>query len=141
MGQVSVTLNDRTYRLVCGDGEEDRLVELAGYVKSKVQQIRAEVGHAGDERLMLMAALMIADELWDALAKVEAAAGSSQPAPAEIAPLAEPEPVRRLRTLAAKLGAERDGGSSKPTDEPAVAAAQPPAMTVANAKPRRRDVA
>ena len=51
MGQVSITLNDRVYRLVCDDGEEDRLVELATYVKSKVTQLSAEVGRSGDERL------------------------------------------------------------------------------------------
>ena len=97
MGQVSVTINDRSYRLACGDGEEDRLVELATYVKSKIEQLTAEIGHAGDERLMLMAALMIADELWDAKAASDGT-GTTSARPAE------PEPVKRLRKLAAKMG-------------------------------------
>ncbi len=63
MGQVAITLNDWTYRLVCDDGEEDRLVNLAQMVKAKIDTLRADVGHVGDERLMLMAALLIADEL------------------------------------------------------------------------------
>ena len=136
MGQVSVTLNDRTYRLVCDDGEEDRLVELAGYVKSKVEQLRADVGHVGDERLMLMAALMITDELWDALAAVEANAEASVAAET----FKDAEPVRRLKTVAAKLAAERDGGLQEAAKtEIQVPPAAAPTAAVANAKSRRRD--
>lgn len=65
MGQVSVTLNSRSYRLACEDGEEERLVELATHVKERVDALTMEFGQVGDERLLLMAALLIADELWD----------------------------------------------------------------------------
>ena len=65
MGQVSVTLNSRTYRLACDDGEEERLLELATHVKQRVDQLTLEFGQVGDDRLLLMAALLIADELWD----------------------------------------------------------------------------
>jgi cell division protein ZapA len=65
MGQVSVTLNGRTYRLACEEGEEARLVELATHVKERVDQLTLEFGQVGDDRLLLMAALLIADELWD----------------------------------------------------------------------------
>ena len=65
MGQVSVTLNSRSYRLACEDGEEARLVELATHVKERVDALTTEFGQVGDERLLLMAALLIADELWD----------------------------------------------------------------------------
>ena len=129
MGQVSVTLNDRVYRLVCDDGEEDRLVELAQYLKSKVSQLTAELGHAGDERLILMAALMIADELWDARAKLEA---FSTPAPAfergaDSGNTPDPEPVRRLKNLASRMAA---GGAE---------AAEAPAKPMAG--PKKRDIA
>lgn len=65
MGQVSVTLNNRTYRLACGDGDEPRLLELSAHVKARVDQLTLEFGQVGDDRLLLMAALLIADELWD----------------------------------------------------------------------------
>lgn len=84
MGQVTVTLNGRAYRLSCGEGEEDRLLSLADHVRSKLDGLVEQFGQAGNDRLMLMAALLIADELWDAkarLAKLEAApAGKSQKA-------------------------------------------------------------
>ena len=36
MGQVSVALNGRTYRLECSEGEESHLIELAEYLGSHV---------------------------------------------------------------------------------------------------------
>jgi cell division protein ZapA len=69
VGQIAITLNDRTYRLRCGDGEEQRLLELATHVSARVEGLVAEFGQVGDDRLMLMAALMITDELWEARAE------------------------------------------------------------------------
>lgn len=68
MGQVTVVVNGRSYRFDCGEGEEARLQELATYVKDRIDTLTREYGHVGSERLMLMAALLITDELWDARA-------------------------------------------------------------------------
>jgi cell division protein ZapA len=66
MGQVSVTLNGRTYRLECGEGEEAHLIELAEYLSSHIETMKFKFGQVGDDRLILMAALMVADELTEA---------------------------------------------------------------------------
>lgn len=66
MGQVAMTLNGRIYRLACADGEEEQLRALSDYVKRKLEALIAEFGHVGEARLMLMSALLIADELFDA---------------------------------------------------------------------------
>lgn len=63
MGQVTVTLNGRSYRLSCGDGEEERLARLAGMVREKLDQVTGEFGTQGNDRLLVLAALLIADEL------------------------------------------------------------------------------
>ena len=65
MGQVSVTLNGRNYRLECGEGDEPHLIELAEYLGSHVDTMRRKFGQVGDDRLILMASLVLADELWD----------------------------------------------------------------------------
>lgn len=65
MGQVQVTINGRSYRLDCADGQEHRLNELAGFVGEKVEQLVQNFGQVGDIRLFMMAALMTADELFD----------------------------------------------------------------------------
>lgn len=65
MGQVNVTLNGRSYRLECSEGEEAHLVELAEYLGSHVDEMRRKFGQVGDDRLILMASLVVADELWE----------------------------------------------------------------------------
>lgn len=72
MAQVSISLNGRTYRLQCGAGEDVRLGELAAMVRGKLDGLVAEFGQAGDDRLILMAALLMADELADAKARINA---------------------------------------------------------------------
>lgn len=65
MGQVSVTLNGRTYRLECNNGEEAHLIALSEHLASHVESLKRKFGQIGDDRLILMAALMVADEFWD----------------------------------------------------------------------------
>lgn len=65
MAQVSVSINDKLYPLACADGEEERLKKLAAYVDSKTRDIAGKLGHVNEARLILMAALIIADELHD----------------------------------------------------------------------------
>ncbi|MET0567487.1 MAG: cell division protein ZapA [Hyphomicrobiaceae bacterium] len=88
MGQVAVTLNGRTYRLRCGDGDEARLLQLAGYLEQRIEALAVEFGQVGDERLLLMAALLVADELWDAreqLQQLDAAGPEEELQPAAAA--------------------------------------------------------
>lgn len=66
MGHVTVTLNGRAYRLRCGDGEEERLARLSGYVGKKIDHLVAQFGQVGDDRLTVLAALLITDELFEA---------------------------------------------------------------------------
>ena len=66
MGQVTVTLNGRTYRLECGAGEEAHLIALSEYLASHMDTMKHKFGQVGDDRLILMASLMVTDELWEA---------------------------------------------------------------------------
>lgn len=62
MGQVSVSINNHRYTLACRDGEEDRLLALARLLDNKVRTLTARLGQVGENKLMLMSALIIADE-------------------------------------------------------------------------------
>jgi cell division protein ZapA len=66
MAQVDVTINGRSYRVACEDGQEQRLIELSRYVDEKVGELTRSVGQIGDTRLLVMASLLVADELSDA---------------------------------------------------------------------------
>lgn len=74
MAEVTITLNGRTYRLECDDGEEERLLELSEMVGARLATHQKLFGQVGDDRLLLMTALTISDELSEAhdkLAKLE----------------------------------------------------------------------
>ena len=61
MGQVSVLVNGRNFTITCDDGQEARTRRLAQYVDTKVGQFAASVGQVGEAKLLLLAALAIAE--------------------------------------------------------------------------------
>ena len=65
MAQVDVSVNGQSYRIACEDGQEDRLVDLAAMVEGKVLDLVNQIGQVGSNRLLVMAALIRADELVD----------------------------------------------------------------------------
>ena len=75
MGQVLITLNGRTYRMACTDGQEKRLSQLAAHLKTRVDSLAIEFGQVGEERLLLMAGLLVTDELFDARERSVSAEG------------------------------------------------------------------
>ena len=66
MGQVVVKVNGRDFALSCADGQEPRIRRLAQYVDAKIGDFAKNLGQIGEARLILLAALVIADELSDA---------------------------------------------------------------------------
>ena len=73
MPLVNVMVNGRAYTIACDDGEEAHLKDLAADVDTKVQELLGSVGQVGDQRLILMSALLLADELHAAATQLEAA--------------------------------------------------------------------
>lgn len=63
MAQVNVTINGRQYRMGCEDGQEDHVTRLAEEIDGRIEQLRGAHGEIGDQRLTVMAALTVADEL------------------------------------------------------------------------------
>ncbi|GGF16759.1 hypothetical protein GCM10011611_23170 [Aliidongia dinghuensis] len=65
MGSVQVTVNGRNYSVACDNGQEAHVARLGAYLDQKVGQLVKAVGQVGDARLLVMASLMITDELVD----------------------------------------------------------------------------
>ena len=65
MAQVTVTIGGRAYDIACGEGEEERIAGLAAHVDGRVRELAGPSGHAGHPRLLAMASLLLADELWE----------------------------------------------------------------------------
>ncbi len=72
MSHINVTINGRQYRMACEPGQETRLLKLADGLEVRVESLRGKFGEIGDGRLTVMAALMVADELVDAQARIRA---------------------------------------------------------------------
>jgi cell division protein ZapA len=74
VAEIDVTINGRSYPITCEDGQEGHITGLAQFIERKVADLVATVGQVGDARLLVMASLMIADELAEAYAALDEAA-------------------------------------------------------------------
>jgi cell division protein ZapA len=70
---VTLEINGRPYVVGCEDGGEPHVRTLAARIDEQIRQIAPEAGAPGEARLILMAALMIADQLNEAEAAIQAA--------------------------------------------------------------------
>jgi len=65
MAQVTVRINGYAYTVGCQDGEEQHLLAMAGEVDRRIESIRATAGPSGEARMLVMAALLMADDLYE----------------------------------------------------------------------------
>jgi len=79
MGQINVTIGGREYPLACGDGEETHLTELAAHLQRKADELTSALGTMSEPRLLLMAGILVADELFEVRKQ------NGAPDPAELA--------------------------------------------------------
>lgn len=99
MAQVTIRINGYAYSVGCADGEEDHLEAMARELDERVGNIKTVAGTAGEARLLVLAALTIADELSDL--KGEFGDLRRQLARLENSPVgADPKLGRRLGKLA-----------------------------------------
>lgn len=101
MAQVTVQIGGRSYALACRDGDEAHLEALAGDLASRAERLTGSLGQMTEARLLLMSALMVADELHDIRQ------GRTPPAPPVDPAVAQrlKSLVERAEQLAERLGA------------------------------------
>jgi cell division protein ZapA len=73
VGRVTFEINGRPYVVGCEDGAEAHVRALAARVDEMARQIAPDAGAPSEARLILMAALMIADQLGEAEAAIKEA--------------------------------------------------------------------
>lgn len=104
MAQVSVWINGYSYTVGCEDGQESHLQAMAAVLQKRVNDVKA-LGQQGEARVLMLAALLLADDLYDkevALASAQAGLASAAPAPAEPVMMIDPEFDATVHRLAAK---------------------------------------
>src|ERR1700757_2845105 len=95
MAQVTVRINGYAYTVGCQDGEEEHLQAMAGEVERRIDSVKAVAGQSGEARMLVMASLLMADDLFEA-DKALRAGQAGQPAAAVV----DPKLGRRLGKLA-----------------------------------------
>ena len=63
MAQVTVTIDGKAYRMACDEGQEEHLISLASRFDRYVMHLKDSFGEIGDQRLTVMAGIMVMDEL------------------------------------------------------------------------------
>ena len=63
MAQVTVTIDGKQYRMACDEGQEEHLIDLASRFDRYVTHLKGSFGEIGDQRLTVMAGIMVMDEL------------------------------------------------------------------------------
>ena len=71
MGQVTININERDYNIACDDGQESHLLKLSEFVDKRIKELVTAVGQVGDARLLVMASLLLADELSDVCTELD----------------------------------------------------------------------
>jgi cell division protein ZapA len=101
MAQVTIKINGYAYNIGCKDGEEPHLYAMAEQIEERVTRAKALGSQSGEARLLVMAALFMADELHDLRLEVKAARTGKPPATVK----ATEERAKRLAARAEAIAA------------------------------------
>lgn len=109
MAQVSLQVNGYGYILGCADGEEEHLRTLAADLDRRIDEIKVSTGPSGEARMLLMAALLISDELFDLREQRDPGSTTAKP---------EAKIGRRLRGIAKRAEAIAETPDAPPLTTP-----------------------
>lgn len=71
MSQVTVSIDGKQYRMACDEGQEEHLLGLADRFDKYVGHLKNSFGEIGDQRLTVMAGIMVMDELTEIQKRVK----------------------------------------------------------------------
>lgn len=101
MAEVAIEIAGRAHKVMCRDGEEAHIRRMALIVDGKAREAGRGLGTVNETRLLLFAALLLADELVE-LRDAAAVAGAGAGSGAALAETLE-QLAGRLETLRAGL--------------------------------------
>lgn len=101
MAQVTVRIGGYSHPVACQDGQEHHLETMAAEVDRRVAALKAMGLQLGETRMLVLAALQLADEASDLREEVAALRDGTAAAPAGAAPAPpSPDPALAGRLLA-----------------------------------------
>jgi cell division protein ZapA len=79
MGQITISINSREYAIATEDGEEAKILQLSQVLDEKAKAFAASSGHVGENMILALVGLVLADELAEAQ-KGKGSSGASEKA-------------------------------------------------------------
>ena len=76
MENVSIKFNNNEYLLSCDDGQEESLKELANHLDTKYNELKKNLGNIGENKLLLITAIKMADDYFDLFKKIKGSKNS-----------------------------------------------------------------
>jgi cell division protein ZapA len=110
MASVEIEIAGRRYTIACRDGEEPHLRDVGAVIDRKAQDAAAALGNLSENRQLLFASLLLADELME---KRAAAAGAAPESASEPDP-AVAEALERLAERVESLADRLESGAPNP---------------------------
>jgi len=98
MSNVKLSIGGRIFTVACAEGEENHVSALGAMIDGKITDAQ-DVTTLSEPRLLLYAALLLADELHEARQSVAAPAAP----PAALAPALGSEAAQRFEAIAVKM--------------------------------------
>ena len=102
MSEVSLIINGRSYNVACTDGQEDHLRKLGEHLDERVCQLAGSLGTIGEARLLVVASLLLSDELFEAYKQIHELKGGAGVQDDSAADALE-ACAERVETIAARL--------------------------------------
>jgi cell division protein ZapA len=119
MAQIAVTIDGKSYRIACEDGQEPQIERLAADLDQRIVALRRNVGEIGDMRLAIMGALTVSDELAETRARLARAEAETEALRAQLAE------SHRARLMATEAAAEGINGIAQRIERIARAVSEP----------------
>ena len=105
MAQVTITIRGRQYQVACDDGQEAHLTRLGRYLDERAADLLATSGSISEPLLLVMVALVVADELADAAAEIDTLSATKAAADDTSVAAAIDAVTARVEEVAARLEA------------------------------------
>ena len=105
MAQVTLRINGYAYTIGCKDGEERHLDAMGAEVSRRIEGVRVASGPSGEARMLVMAALLMADDIFELRTKLRTAEAGT--------PGADPKLGRKLARMAKRAEEIAEGLETK----------------------------
>ena len=73
MSVVVLKIAGYSYKIACQDGQENRILELAGYLDEKATKLKNSIGYIPENQLLAMVSVLVAQDLFAARQEKSAA--------------------------------------------------------------------